>query len=561
MCNVALANGPFLEDFSNMHIVQPKVIGRSESRNRFAAKAMLLLVIAFAFCSCAERNLGPQSVLNRGLTSDPDSLDPHIFTSNQSATVLYDLGEGLISFDREGRLEGGAASQWAISEDGLTYTFFLRPNLKWSNGESLTAQDFARSFKRLLAPQTASPYSHMLSAVIGARPILQSGVDDKNIGISVPDRHTLVIELENPLPYFLQLLSHPSTFPVYTADNDHSRNQKSTSLRVTNGAYRLVEREINSSLKLVKNIHYWNSANTTIETVVFHVVNQDVEPIRYRAGEIDVTDNVSEVAFASFKAKRSTDLRVAPMLGVYYIGLNLTTEPFRDRPNLRAALSLAIDRQGLVENVLGRGEFPAFGLVPPGVASYEVPKFEFAEFSQSEREELARQMLVKAGGVKSIGPAFELRYNTGGGHEKIAVAIQAMWHKVLGIQVALRAEEFKVFISNVRDMRETQAYRLSWTGDYNDPVTFLQLLETKNSSNLTGYSSEVVDKYLELARSETDIKVRSDILRNAERSALADYPLIPIYYYVSKHLVSSRVIGWSDNVLDIHLSRYLSLQP
>jgi ABC-type oligopeptide transport system substrate-binding subunit len=190
-----------------------------------------------------------------------------------------------------------------------------------------------------------------------------------------------------------------------------------------------------------------------------------------------------------------------------------------------------------------------------------VPKFEFAEFSQSEREELARQMLVKAGGVKSIGPAFELRYNTGGGHEKIAVAIQAMWHKVLGIQVALRAEEFKVFISNVRDMRETQAYRLSWTGDYNDPVTFLQLLETKNSSNLTGYSSEVVDKYLELARSETDIKVRSDILRNAERSALADYPLIPIYYYVSKHLVSSRVIGWSDNVLDIHLSRYLSLQP
>lgn len=529
------------------------------NRRPIVASALIAVFVLSTLVSCSQVNPDFGSTLNRGLNADPESLDPQLSSSTQSSTVLYDLREGLVTRDRNGRLAPGAAKEWIVSADGKTYTFNLRSNLKWSNGEELDSRDFVYAFRRLVDPQTASPHAHMLSQVIGAEEIIAGISNPDSLGVLAVDKDTLKIELASPVPYFLQVLSHSSLVPIYIDRSAGKVSRISGLTAITNGAYRLVGHEINSSLTLVKNLFYWGSENTKIERVIYHVIGQEAEANRYRAGEIDITDSVSEVAFQMFQEDRRNELHVSPMLGVYYYGLNVTKPPFKDHPAIRTALSLAIDRNVLVKSVIGRGEIPAYGLVPQGVTGYESPDFRYSNISQEARNEIARGILRDAGYSDSNKFTFELRYNTGGGHEKIALAIQSMWRRELGVEVSLRAEEFKVFISNVRAMSTTEAYRLSWTGDYDDPLTFLQLFETGNPSNLTGYSNRVVDKLLARGQIELDANMREKLLQDAELISIEDCPLIPIYYYVSKHLVNPRVNGWSDSILDIHLSRHLAL--
>lgn len=530
--------------------------------SRRITTAMLLMWLLGLVAACSpDSNIEiAASVLNRGLSGEPESLDPHKISSNQSESVLRDMGEGLISYGADGSLKPGVARSWEVAEDGLTITFHLRPEARWSNGNTVTASDFVFAFRRLTDPQTAAPYAEFLSGIENSSDIVKGILPVEKLGVDAIDNHTLQIRLRVRTPHFLQLLAHPSTFPI---DQESFRKFGTELFKpgayVSNGAYVLVDWSIGSAISLRRNNAYWARQSTSIEQVVYHIVNQNDEFNRYRAGEIDITANVPESVFSNVRKERPSELRVSPYLGIYYYGFNLKNGLFSKNQKLRQALSMAIDRQALVGQITARGEISAYSWVPPGVHLYGQQQYDFADLDKTEREEHARRLYAEAGYKVGDKLKFELRYNTFDGNRRIALAIQSMWRDVLGVNVKLVNEEFKVFIDNIRNSKQIEAFRLSWTGDYNDAFSFLQLMMSGSPSNLTGYSNPDFDQVVSSAEIESDPIARKALLEKAERIAMADYPVVPLYFYVSKHLVSPSVVGWENNVMDIHLSRHLSL--
>jgi len=503
------------------------------------------------------------SVLHRGLLTDPESVDPHKVRSVQAGDVLRDIGEGLLSYSPTGELVAGAANEWSISDDGLVYTFRLRDDARWSNGDLLTAQHFVYSFRRLVDPATAAFYSSMIADVVNAPAIVAGGKPPSDLGVEAVDDHTFVVTLARPTPYLLSLLTSPSTFPVHPGSiAQHGDAFTRDGNLLSNGAYKLDSWEPGSVLALSRNEQYWNNAATAIDEVRHHVVTQEMTQLnRYRSGELDITDVVPPDSFAQVREEYPDELHVAPYLGVYYYGFNLTKPPFKDSPELREALSLAIDREVLVEKMTGRGEAAAYSWVPPGVDNYEPRRFNYADQTQDERNAHARRLLAEAGYGPDNPLRLELRYNTSDTQQRIAAAIQAMWKEVLGVEAKLINEEFQVLMANARAADVTQVFFSSWIGDYNDAHTFLSILESGNSSNMPRYASDEFDDQMQRAAGQVDPYHRRLSLEEAERVLLSDHPVIPLYFYVSKHLVSPKVIGWEDNVLDYHYSQHLSLAP
>jgi len=505
----------------------------------------LLLVTGAA--ACGGSDAAKDSVLNRSVGTEPESLDAHKARSLQAADVLRDLGEGLVSYTANGELTEGAAENWEVSDDGLSYTFHLRANAKWSNGDAVTAEHFVFGVERLVDPATAAFYAQFLSDVSE---------------LEAPDDFTLVIKLKQPTPYLLSLLTHPAAFPMHPdAVAEHGDDFARPGKLLSNGAYVLTDWVPGSVLTLNRNEHYWNNANTAIDEVRHHVMTQEVaEFSRYRTGEIDITSSIPPDSFGQIREEFGDQLRIAPQQNIYYYGYNLTKPPFRDSLELRQALSMAIDRELLVEKVTGRGETPAYSWVPPGVDNYEPPMPSYAPVTQSERNKIAKG-LYKAAGYGDQNPLqVELRYNTSDTHRRIAVAVQSMWREVLGFEVTLINEEFQVLLANMQGREVTQVFRSSWMGDYNDAHAFLSILQAQNPANLPGYSSDEYESLMQSAAEQADPGRRRLYLEEAERVMLADHPVIPIYFYVSKHLVNPRVEGWGDNVLDYHYSQHLSLK-
>ncbi|HLT89549.1 MAG TPA: peptide ABC transporter substrate-binding protein [Woeseiaceae bacterium] len=524
---------------------------------RCAALAAILVALAASGCGEAGRP-ADGAVLDRGLGGEPESLDPHRSRSLQANHVQRDLGEGLTGYSASGELEPRAAARWEISEDGRTYTFHLRPEARWSNGEPVTAADFVYSFRRLVNPETAAFYSQSVIDVENAAAILAGELPPDALGVSAPEPLVLVVRLERPTPYFLALLTHPSMFPVHQASVESGRTYARPGNFVTNGAYKLVRWDPGSLIELERNESYWNAAATAIDRVRWHIAPEPLaELYRYRAGELDITDTVPPEAFAELKAERPHELRVAPYLSVYYYGFNLTRPPFKDNPRLRQALSLAVDREVLADKIVGRGERPAYNWVPPGVDHYEPQVPAWANLSREERHARARAAYAAAGYGPDAPAKVEIRYNTSDTHQRIALAVQSMWRDVLGVETTLVNEEFQVLLSNMRAKEVTQVFRSSWSGDYNDAHTFLHVMTSDAASNMTGYANPVFDSLLQRAATETDPERRRDYMQQAEHVLLDDYPVIPLYFFVSKHLVNPDLEGWEDNVLDYHYSQHL----
>jgi oligopeptide transport system substrate-binding protein len=498
-------------------------------------------------------------LLLRGNGPDPDSLDPHRARSVESMVVLRDVFECLTRLDRHAAPVPAAAESWKVSEDGHVYTFILRPGLRWSNGDRVVAQDFAAGLRRLVDPATASQYAQVIDVILNAGDIVAGRKPVNSLGVTTPDDTTVVIRLGQPAPYLPGLLAFPSCAPLHRASferlGDHVARPGA---QVSNGAFVLKEWLQGSFIRADRNPHYWNDATNRIDAVKYlQIADENAELRAYRAGELHMTAVVPRGQFDWIRDNLRSELHVSPQLTTYYYGFNFDRPLFRD-PRVRRALSLVIDRERLANSVLRVGELPAHGWVPPGIFNYASQSFDYASWPMPQRIAEARELLAAAGYGAGRHLGFELRYNNGEVHTKVAVAVASMWKEALGVQVQLAGVEFKSLLQDI-DRRDIDMYRLSWVGDYNDAYTFLQYLKGDFGINLPHYRNPDYDALLGRASQQADPGLRRGILESAERLLLADHPLVPLYFYVNKHLVKPEVHGWYDNVMNVLYSRDLEL--
>jgi oligopeptide transport system substrate-binding protein len=507
----------------------------------------------------ATRVAAAPRILRRGNGAEPESLDPHLARSEAALTILRDLYEGLTELGPGGEPALAAAADYSVSHDGKSYRFHLRSNARWSNGEPLTAEDFAAAWRRLVDPHTGAQYAQLLSVIRGAAAITAGDAAPATLGVHAADDSTLDIDLERPTPYFLALLTHPATFPINRASlQQHGRGFSKPGIMVSNGAFVLTRWDFGSHLIAARNRMYWNDAATQLDGVEYYSASEPSTELRaFRSGELDVTQTIPPAQFAWVQQHMGSELRIAPQLAVYYLGLNLRLPPLADSKALRQALSLAIDRDRLVQSVTGTGERPAYSFVPGDVLNYSPPLPESAHWAMSKRIARARELLAQAGMLQAP-PSLELRYNNSELHSRIAVAVASMWKVALGIDTSLRAEEFKVLLQDIDRGDVVQVFRASWLADYDDPFSFLQMLQGGFGINLPHYSNPRYDELLAGASKEIDAESRRGMLQEAEQVMLEDQPLIPLYFYVSKHLVSARIGGWNNNSMNVVYSKHLT---
>jgi oligopeptide transport system substrate-binding protein len=537
----------------------------SERRGAFRVLACAGMLAALLALGCSRPQgpgTAPQAILVRGGGPEPDSLDPQKARGFEAQTVLRDLCEGLTTLDKNASVAPGVASSWTVSGDGLTYRFALRPEARWSNGDRVTAADFVASLMRLVDPTTASAYAQYIDVVANTSDIVAGRKPPGSLGVAAPDDATLIITLATPAPYLPTLLSHPSTCPVHQPTvRLHPQGFARPGTMVSNGAFVLKEWVPGAYILATRNRHYWNDAATHLEGVKYLLIaDENAELARYRGGELQVTFAVPRGQFDWIKAHLADQLHVAPQLSTYYYGFNLNRAPFKDNPKLRQALSLVIDREKLTTLVLRVGELPAYGWVPPGIAGYRSQSFDYRDMPMPVRITEAQQLYREAGYSVQKPLAFELRYNSGEVHTKVAIAISSMWKEALGADVRLTQVEFKSLLQDI-DRGDVEMFRSSWVGDYDDAYSFAQVLKSDFGVNLTHYNSTRYDALLHSAAQQEDTLARSALLEEAERVMLADHPLLPLYFYVNKHLVKPEVQGWYDNVMNVVYSKDLSLRP
>lgn len=505
--------------------------------------------------------LAAEQVLRKGAGPEVETLDPHRAEGVSAADVLRDLYEGLVGEAADGGLEPAAAERWDLSADGRVYTFHLRAQARWSNGDVLTAEDFVAGLRRSADPATGSHYSLILAPIENAEEIIAGKLPPDRLGVEALDASTLRIRLKSPTPYFLGMLVHASCAPIHRASLARYSSQFAQPGKlISNGAYRLVERVVQSYLLLERNPHYWNNPATTIDRV-YYLSTEDVnsELKRFRADELDWTYQVPANQGKWIRQNLADLFHVETYLGVYYYGLNLTQPPFKDNPRLRQALSMAIDREIITSKVMGLGEKPAYSWVPTGVSGYRVVQPAWAAWTREQRLMEARRLYAEAGYSAERPLKLEIRYNTHDDHKKIATTVAAMWKQWLGVDTELINEEWKVYLQNRRLKRVTQVFRAAWVGDYNDANSFLEILDSKHGLNDSGYRNPDYDARLAQAAAEADPVRREVLQREAEHMVMEDLPVIPIYFYVSKRLVAPYVVGWKGNIMDHHHTKHMRI--
>ncbi|MEM1413017.1 MAG: peptide ABC transporter substrate-binding protein [Pseudomonadota bacterium] len=505
--------------------------------------------------------LADEQVLHRDNGEEPQTLDPHLAEGVPAANILRDLFEGLTAEGPDGRIVPGVAMRWNISRDGLTYTFYLRREATWSNGDPLLAEDFVWSLRRSADPATASNFATMLLPIENAAQVLAGETPPESLGVEALDEHTLQIRLTDPTPYFLGLLNHSATYPVHRPSLEaHGARFSRPGNLVSNGAFVLEDWVVRSHIELKRNERYWDAENTILERVmVYPLEDQSTSLKQFRAGNLHWTFEVPSNQFEWLQEHYADQLVVTPWLGSYFFGFNLQREPFIASPQLRKALLLAVDRELITDKVTQFGEAPSFTLIPPGIGDYVSPLPDYASWTQEERNAEAQRLYAAAGYSENDPLRIEIRYNTSENHKKVALAIASLWKQVLGVQATLVNEEWKVFLQNRSQRVLTQVFRAGWIGDYADPYSFLQLFRSGHGQNDYGFSNGLYDSLLEQIAAERIPARRRRLMEEAERVLLEESPIVPVYTYVTKRLVDSHLRGWENNVMDHHYSKHMFL--
>ena len=518
---------------------------------------MLGLASAPGICA-AEAGGAATAVLERGNGPEPSTLDAQRCPEVACGNIFRDLYEGLVAEDARGRVIPGMAERWEVSPDARTWVFHLREGLLWSNGVPLEAAQIVASFRRAFAPATAAPFAVHFDALEHAADVQAGRLPPERLGVVAPDARTVVFHLTRSaaLP---QLLLLPIAYPVYLpAVREFGAQHTRPGHLVVNGAYTLATWRPQSQLELARNPRFREPA--PIAHVRYHVTEDAASELqRFEAGGLDISETVPPQPLPALRARFGGQLRISPYLGTMWIGLNLRKPPLHDQPLLRQALSLAIDRDKLTRYISGLGETPAYGVVPPGVAVYAPASLPWSSWTQRRREALARRLYRMAGYSGARPLQLELRYNTSTPHRRLNLAIAAMWREVLGAQVTLRNEEWKVFVGNRQRGVITQAFRGGWIADVDDARNFLANFETGGQTNWSGLADARFDALLRTADQAPTAAARALALQRAEARLLDQHALVPVYFYASHHLVAPRVRGFEANALDHHASRFLSL--
>lgn len=531
-------------------------VGRERSRTRAAMAAIsgAALVWMAAACEAPRKYFGrttpPADDVFRFVNgAEPELLDPGLMSGQPDGRIARCLFEGLLTpHPRTLEPVAGVARRWEASVDGLSYTFHLRPEARWTTGEKVTARDFAWSWLRVLHPDTPSRYADVFYVIRNARAYKKREIADASrVGIHARDDSTLLVELEAPTPYFLQLVTHYPFLPVpRAAVEEHGDRWTRPENIVSNGAFRLVHHRPNDRIVMERSATYWDAANVRLERIIAYSLEDLATTLNmYRAGMTDWNPSGYLPAQYIPYVRPYADYSSGPFLGTYFYSFNVTRVPFDDK-RVRRALALAVDRERITKYLLHDSKTPWGNVVPPGFEGYPYP--EGVRFDP----ERAQALLAEAGYPQGRGfPKIEILFSTSQDHRKIAEAIQEMWHEHLGIDVALTNQEWGSYMRTTTSLQYDVARR-AWIGDYLDPNSFLFMLRSGDGNNRSGWSQARFDAAIEAAGRELDPARRYRILAEAEAMALDEMPFLPIYAYRTTELVAPYVRGLHPTALDTH---------
>ena len=499
----------------------------------------------------ASSESGGEKILRTNNKTEPGSLDPAIAKGTHESFVIYQAFEGLMRYNENDELVPGQAESYEVSEDGMTYTFKLRDGLKWSNGDPLTAKDFEYAWKRVIDPELASEYSFQITTYVkGAEEYFNGEGSIDDVGIKALDDKTLEVQLKAPTPYFLDITAFYTLLPVnekvVSENPDWAKDPQGTEF-VSNGPFKITEWNHKENIKMVKNDNYFEADKVKLDGLYFDILEDDNTAYqKYEGGEYDVLVQPAPAVTAKALQADDPELKMGKDIGTYYFEFNTTKKPFTNA-KVREALSLALDRKTIVENIAQGGQVPAEGMVPLGLNDDADKDFREAN-GNLVAEDVAKAKELLAEGLKEEGmtaedlKGFTLSYNTEEAHKKIAQAVQEMWKQNLGIEINLENMEFQVLLDN-RKAGNFEIARAGWVGDYKDPMTMLDLYMTDNPQNDSRWSNKEYDELLKKAAASPDQKVRMDSMKAAEKILMEEKPIIPIYFYTQARLEKSNVTG------------------
>ena len=535
-------------------------------KNNFYSVVLILFIVASCSDSVNPVDSGLENqIYHHGNGSEPQGLDPHIVTGVPEHHILISLCEGLTipnpnPNDMNGYMAGTAES-WSISDDGKEYIFNINKNAKWSNGEPVTADDFVWSWKRILTASLGSQYPDMLYYLEGAYEYHNGLIDDfDQVGVKSIDQHTLQVNLKNPTPFFLGLLSHYSTWPVHKDTvlkfgdiDDRNGEWTRPGNFVCNGPFQLKTWELNNKIVVEKNPHYYDASMVRLNEIHYYPVsNVMTEDRMFRAGQLHLTSTLPSQKCPIY-IEENPNLRIDPYMGTYFYRINTENEVLKDI-KVRKALAYSIDRQLLVDKVTKCGQIPAYSFTPPGTNGYQ-PTTEIP-FDPV----LAKSLLEEAGfSNENPFPKLEILFNTNEDHRKLALAVQQMWQINLGIEVELVNQDWKVYL-NREMIGDFQISRAGWIGDYEDPNTFLDLMRPNRGNNKTGWENMEYDALVKKANTINNQAERYELLYKAEEILIENMPVIPLYTYVRAYQLSSDVKGFNPHILDHHHPKFIYLE-
>jgi oligopeptide transport system substrate-binding protein len=519
---------------------------------RFTPLRLVTACCALALSACGDRTTAPADlVFING--AEVGSLDPAQVSAQVDGRVVTSLFEGLMRYNSQGRAEPGVSLEPSVSPDGLTYTFPFRDTARWSNGEPVTSRDFMLSWNRFLRPATAADYASIFYCIKNAEAYNTGKITDFNeVGVKAPDDRTLVVTLENPVPYFKDLIAFMAFCPIHVPSFEKlGATYFKPGQLVGNGPYQLKEWRLNDRIRLERNPTYWDAANVKMASVdVLPIDNPSTAVNLFLTGGSDLMMDKGLIPNAlADELRKKPYFHHKPFLATWFIRFNAKRKPYDD-PRVRKALTLVLDRDRIVNAVTRLGEVPAFTITPPGTGdNYQPPAGLHPDITEAKR------LLAAAGFPDGRGfPVLSFLYPSKFPSDRgIAVELQSMWQRHLGITVALTSEEYKTYLDSQKKV-DYDVCRSSWVGDYNDPNTFLDMFLTTSGNNRTGWSSAAYDALIALAAAEADATKRYAILKQAETQLIeTECVIAPVYHYVGVQFYQPEFLGGVEaNLIDEH---------